>query len=546
LKKCSKIYLYLFLCLILFPYYIALCDSTSDFEMNLKKAFEISKSINDEINTYLKIKNSEDKISTDIKEVGRLNKSIKKNDETNKNKDVEKVSKLSERTSVETQNIFQYDEINTDQLNSDIKKSEKSTINKINENISVIINYDVNASSILNLNQTMEKVIEASLKIKSAEEEVKAAKALFFSQKTKFLPSVSGSYKYTYNDEARVGENLKEESSLSATVSQPIFNGFLLKSQYKMADYALKIAELKAQLIKEEVILDAKEKYFAILKAEKLYSVAKNTVEQITSHKNVAENFYRVGMVPLNDFLKAEVRLANAMQMLLNAKNNFEIAIVAFNTLLRRSENTPVVLKDVEDYIPFDHKFDYCFKNAGKKRIELRIADISIKIAESAVKLSEGGFFPHVAINGNYYKIGEDWNTRQIIGIDPNRWEVTALASWELFDWGGTYFERKGKKHYVNIAKNEKEELIDHILIEVKSYFLRVKEAEVNIKASRKAVEQAKENFRINKEQYKEQMATSTDVLDAQTLLTETMTNYYNSLYNFSISKSRLKKAMGL
>ena len=58
-------------------------------------------------------------------------------------------------------------------------------------------------------------------------------------------------------------------------------------------------------------------------------------------------------------------------------------------------------------------------------------------------------------------------------------------------------------------------------------------------------IEQAEENFRINEERYREQMATSTDVLDARTLLSKTMTNYYNALYDFKIAKAALYLAMG-
>jgi outer membrane protein TolC len=57
-------------------------------------------------------------------------------------------------------------------------------------------------------------------------------------------------------------------------------------------------------------------------------------------------------------------------------------------------------------------------------------------------------------------------------------------------------------------------------------------------------IEQTK-NYRINREGYKEQVATQTDVLIAQTLLTRTMTNYYNALYAFKISKATLYRAMG-
>jgi outer membrane protein TolC len=50
----------------------------------------------------------------------------------------------------------------------------------------------------------------------------------------------------------------------------------------------------------------------------------------------------------------------------------------------------------------------------------------------------------------------------------------------------------------------------------------------------------------MNEERYKEQVATSTDVLDAQTLLTRTQNNYYNALAVFNVAKASLHRAMGL
>ena len=86
---------------------------------------------------------------------------------------------------------------------------------------------------------------------------------------------------------------------------------------------------------------------------------------------------------------------------------------------------------------------------------------------------------------------------------------------------------------------------MDNIRLEVKNAYLRTQQAEQAIITVEKAIEQAKENYRINQERYKEQVATQTDVLIAQTLLTRTMTNYYNALYAFKISKATLYRAMG-
>jgi outer membrane protein TolC len=94
-------------------------------------------------------------------------------------------------------------------------------------------------------------------------------------------------------------------------------------------------------------------------------------------------------------------------------------------------------------------------------------------------------------------------------------------------------------------AQLRKSEILDNVQLQVKNAYLRTQEAEKAIIAIEKAIEQAKENYRINEERYKAQMATQTDLLIAQNLLTRTMSNYFRALYQFKISKAGLYRAMG-
>ena len=103
----------------------------------------------------------------------------------------------------------------------------------------------------------------------------------------------------------------------------------------------------------------------------------------------------------------------------------------------------------------------------------------------------------------------------------------------------------KEKLSRLSHIRYKRAEIHDNISLEVKQAYLKTKEAEKKITTVEKAIEQAKENFRINKERYKEQVATSTDVLDAQTLLSRTTTNYYNALYDYKIAKASLYRATG-
>jgi len=274
--------------------------------------------------------------------------------------------------------------------------------------------------------------------------------------------------------------------------------------------------------------------------------VADDTVKQIASQKDVAENMYQVGMSPLNDLLQSQVQLANAKQGLIKAKNNLDITKSQFNTLLRRSVNAPVSVVDILDYTPWEQDIDYCLALAEENRLEIEVANLEVQIAEKDYKLSEGNYFPSVNLTGAYTKRGTDWDVDGGLGIsDKDFWDIRATASWDFWQWGRSRYGVKEKLSRLSQAKLRKQQLLDNIDLEVKEAYLRTQEAQKNITTIEKAIEQAKENLRITEERYKEQVSTTTDVLVAQTLLTETMTNYYNALYDFKIAKAILYRALG-
>ena len=410
-----------------------------------------------------------------------------------------------------------------------------------------------------NLIQTIETALKANLGLKRSKEEVNAALATKKARTTNFLPTFSARYGYIRRDQATnqalIGQggqattvviNPEDEYNFVTSFSQPIFTGFALLNQYKIASLGLDVAEISEKLTRQDVILDAKNAYFSILKSQKLMDVAEDTVKQVNAQKEVAENMYQVGMSPLNDLLQSQVQLANDKQRFITAQNNLEISKSQFNTLLRRPVNAPVAIVDILDYTPFEHDISYCLNQADQNRLELQVADLEVQIADKDYQLSKSDYFPSIDLTGNWTRRGTDWDVDGGEGIaDKKFWDIRATATWQFWQWGRTRYGVKEKLSRLSQAKYRKEEISDNIELEVKQSFLRTKETEKNITTIEKAIEQAKENLRITEERYKEQVSTTTDVLVAQTLLTETMTNYYNALYDFKIAKAVLYRAMG-
>jgi len=106
-----------------------------------------------------------------------------------------------------------------------------------------------------------------------------------------------------------------------------------------------------------------------------------------------------------------------------------------------------------------------------------------------------------------------------------------ASLTWIFWDWGKV-------KNSVNEVESLKKQLIksrkileDNIGLDLKAAILNLEATEKNIPTTKKAIEQAMENLRVSRERYKAQMTTSTEVLDAQTLLS-------NMIKIYQVSKS--------
>lgn len=407
------------------------------------------------------------------------------------------------------------------------------------------------------LERTIEEALTANIGMRISAEETQAALYRKKSQGAAFFPSFSANYLFRLNDEAEKitfplpgspGITMTPEQvyNFSITITQPLFTGMAILNQYKMAELGLSQARIQEAIARQDIISNAKLLYFNLLKAGKLSAVAEQSVTLLEAHRNVADNFYKVGMSPLNDLLKAEVELANARQDMVVAQNSKIIAKSNLNLLLRRPVDAALKPEDISHYSVFEKDLEACLEAAEKNRLEMRVADLDVELRRKELALTQKDYYPTVSLQGTYARQGDNWTVNGSENSDPDSWSMQGTATWTFWEWGKTHFGSEEKKRRISQSQLKKVQIQDQITFEIKQAYLKAKESEKNIITVEKAVAQAQESHRISEERYNEQMATSTDVLDAQTLLTQTRTKYYNALYDFEISKTALERAMGL
>jgi outer membrane protein len=408
------------------------------------------------------------------------------------------------------------------------------------------------------LDECVREALANNWKLKAKKETIDQAEYAKNQARAEFLPRLSTSYGYRRLDRkqevflsgltGRFGPI--EMGSLNnyqwkGTITQPIFTGFALLSTYRLAELGIDQSQLEVQTEELDLALEAKTAYFNILTADMAVETADKAAEALESHAEVARNFYREGMIPINDLLESEVNANNAKHDQISSKNQARLARASFNAVLSRPVNAEVEVEDVKVYTPEQGDFQEYVEIAFKNRPEVRLIDTKLLQADQRIRLKRSKYYPEVVFTWDYIKEGD---TPSVSGGDwhqASNWEAAVGLQWTFWEWGKTYYSVKQQQSARNELLKTKMEVEEQIQLQIKDAVLDLQTAEANIPITRQAVEQGEENLRVSQERYKAQVSSSTEVLDAQRYLTRARVNHFNAVFNYHLAQARLLRAVG-
>ncbi len=409
-------------------------------------------------------------------------------------------------------------------------------------------------SKIYTIKSSIKEAMTASYSLKARKEQLTQATNIKNQVRSDLLPKFTLNYGYTRLDAQRpifIGGNeivvsSKNNYRLVGNLTQPLFTGFALISSYNLAKLGIDQSEMNIELEKLDLALRVKVAYYNVLIADAAIDVANKSVEALESAVNVAQNFHKVGMVPINEVLQAEVDLANSVQARTRTKNDAKLARSTFNTVLVRGVNEPVELEIIRVFDPEIGDFGDYRELALKNRPEIKLIDINLLQADQQINLAKSKYWPEVAFTYNYIKEGDTLGVDGSSFHDPRAWEALISAQWTFWEWGKTINSQREKEGFKRELMEAKNTLVDNITLEVKRAILDLATAVENIPSTQKAVEQGEENLRVNEERYKAQVSTIIDLLTAQTLLVQARVNYFSALYTHAIARATLDRATGI
>ena len=278
--------------------------------------------------------------------------------------------------------------------------------------------------------------------------------------------------------------------------------------------------------------------YFGILEAKRQVGAAEEEVTQVSEHRRIAETLYEQGMVTRNDVLQAEVRLASAQQKLLATKNRLDNLWLQLNYVIGADPDFRAELDDRADLtLPEGSTFDP--QQAMTNRPELRSLRKSLEASDYDLKESRSAFYPEL-----FTKLALDYVQNDKVS-EQTIMSATIGIKMNLFDGFSTSADRQRAVQNRSRTEETLRQVEAQVRVELATALNDARVARKRIDVTQAAIKQSEENLRINRDRYQALVGTATDVLDAQTLLTQTKTEYYQALYDFQVASARVRRAMG-
>ncbi len=286
--------------------------------------------------------------------------------------------------------------------------------------------------------------------------------------------------------------------------------------------------------LKKDVSLQVINSYYAVLLQGRLLAAAKDEVAQREQHLKVATALYEEGVTTRNDLLQAEVKLSASRQKLLSAGNQLGNNWLRLNYLTGNPPKNRATLSEEATIEPPQTK-----PLEPGKRDEIAAQRSVIKAGESLVEESRREIYPELFLKAGIdylqnSKVVEQTMTGATIGLKVN-----------LFDGMATTSRQRQAVRMLDREKERLRSLEESLLLEVNTARNDLTVAGERISMTQTAITQSEENLRINSDRYSAQVGTATEVIDAQTLLSQARSDHYQALFDLQVARARVKRATG-
>jgi outer membrane protein len=420
----------------------------------------------------------------------------------------------------------------------------------------------------LTLNESIEYALENNVDAKNAMLDIMAAKASITERTSSGLPQINATYDVTHNlaipivfvpneggfqqpdvdsDVLPLRFGVNYSSALVVTLNQMIFDG-----SYFVGLKAAKTFKLLTEFDKEKSHIDVRETvkkaYYTVLVNNVRKELVDANLGRLDTLLKETQAMYEAGFAEKIDVSRIRVQRNNLLVELKRIEAAYDISIellkIQMGLPLQFQIKLTETLNELNDP---DELFDL-LKVEGGRRVEVDQIRTNLELVNLDLKYTTSLYIPKIDFFGTYQRNAAAQSTGLI--WESDRWFTGAFIglrmSIPIFDGLQKSAQIRQKRVQLEQLENQKHFVENNIILE---RFQARTNLENNLHAFRVQQENrelAMEVFRMSKIKFEEGVGSNLEVVEADSALKESESNYFAALYDALIAKVDLEKALGL
>jgi outer membrane protein len=413
---------------------------------------------------------------------------------------------------------------------------------------------DGHAAEKLSLKVCIETALKNQPTIRAARENVRAGQGRETQAASPYFPQLTASTGYSESHAplgGAFGDSATKSYTTSLSLNQTLYDFGKTGNAYDAAKLGTLSLERDAERISQEVVLNVKQSYYALLAAKKLVEVARKTIEQTESHLKQAEAFFRTGSKPRYDVTRAEVEVNNANLGLINAKNGVRIRTIALNKAMGIDPGKATEIVEALPTVPVLPTLEQAQLDALQSRPDMKQMEADIAAARARLSAEQANYLPTLSANAAYNWANGSTEMGPFLGTMfkgdvQNSWNAGIMLTLPLFQGGLTKGRVAEARANVLALEAQQDGVKQSILLEVNQAFADLESAAARVDVMDKTLQKARENLDIAQGRYKAGVGPYIEVTDAQLSSVNSETDRIQALYDYHLAIARLLKAMGV
>lgn len=340
--------------------------------------------------------------------------------------------------------------------------------------------------------------------------------------------------------------NITESYSARLRMAVPLYTGGQVRSSIAAAEHRLAAREADLRTGDTDLVWTVSVAYWELAVAGARRRVVTEAQSTFEAHVEDARNRQRFGLAPTHEVLAVTVERDRAELRRLRAERDYAVAEARLERLLDLPPATELVVTDAlvpGEVANFD--LESLIAAALAARPERAAAQFQIAAAQAGIAIAQSARRPQIQAEAGYDLARPNRRILPLVDEVNDSWDVSLNFRYTLFDGGRRGAGIARARAEVDASRQGLRELDRAIRLEVTARYLDFETARVAIQVAESAQRAATHNVQVAGDRYRQGLAPSSELLDAETALLEAGLELTLARAQLRIALAGLGRAVG-